>query len=163
MTEPQIETRAAQPYLGVTATVTMTTFRLVADRIGEIIGLVMGRGGNLAGAPFFRYHVIDMAGELVVEAGVPTTEPMTGEGDITPGELPAGRYVTLTHTGHPDQLIEVTDNLLKWAEQQNLTWDLRTSDRGEHWGSRIESYLTNPQEEPDMSKWSTQLAVRLAD
>jgi hypothetical protein len=33
----------------------------------------------------------------------------------------------------------------------------------ERWGSRLEFYLTDPAEEPDMSKWETQLAFRLAD
>lgn len=34
---------------------------------------------------------------------------------------------------------------------------------GEHWGSRVEFYRTNPAEEPDMNEWVTQLAFRLAD
>ncbi|MGO1053408.1 GyrI-like domain-containing protein [Crossiella sp. CA198] len=163
MTEPQIQTRAAQPYLGVTATVTMTTFHLVADRIGEIVGLLLSRGQEIAGAPFLRYHVIDMDAELVVEAGVPVAEPQPGEGEIKPGELPAGRYVTLIHHGHPDGLIETITGMFAWAEAQGLTWDMTTSAQGEHWGCRMESYLTNPQVEPDMNKWDTELAYRLAD
>jgi len=35
-------------------------------------------------------------------------------------------------------------------------------DGGERWGSRLEIYLTDPDREPDMSKWATQLAFRLA-
>jgi hypothetical protein len=34
---------------------------------------------------------------------------------------------------------------------------------GERWGCRLENYLTDPRQEPDMSKWVTQLAFRLAD
>ena len=34
---------------------------------------------------------------------------------------------------------------------------------GDRWGARLEFYLTDPREEPDMSKWQTQLAFRLAD
>jgi hypothetical protein len=34
---------------------------------------------------------------------------------------------------------------------------------GERWGGRLEIYLTDPDQEPDMSKWQTQLAFRLAD
>ena len=33
----------------------------------------------------------------------------------------------------------------------------------ERWGSRLEISLTDPRQEPDMSKWVTQLAFRLAD
>jgi hypothetical protein len=32
----------------------------------------------------------------------------------------------------------------------------------ERWGSRLEIYETDPAEEPNMSKWTTQLAFRLA-
>jgi hypothetical protein len=34
---------------------------------------------------------------------------------------------------------------------------------GGRWGSRLEIYLSDPREEPDMSKRVTQLAFRLAD
>jgi hypothetical protein len=34
---------------------------------------------------------------------------------------------------------------------------------GDRWASRLEFYLTDPREEPDISKWVTQLAFRLAD
>ena len=46
---------------------------------------------------------------------------------------------------------------------QGLTWDMSPGETGERWGSRLEFYLTDPREEPDMSKWVTQLAFRLAD
>lgn len=36
------------------------------------------------------------------------------------------------------------------------------SDSGERWGCRLEIYLTDPNEEPDMSKWATQLMFKLA-
>jgi hypothetical protein len=40
---------------------------------------------------------------------------------------------------------------------------LTPCDGGERLGSRLEIYLTDPSQEPDMSKWQTQLAFRLAD
>jgi hypothetical protein len=36
-------------------------------------------------------------------------------------------------------------------------------EEGERWGARVETYLTDPEVEPDMSKWVTELAFRLAD
>jgi effector-binding domain-containing protein len=78
------------------------------------------------------------------------------------GVLPAGRYATLTHIGHPAGLIGVTKVLLDWAAGQDLKWDVAPGDGGERWGSRLEIYLTDPDREPDMSKWATQLAFRLA-
>ena len=34
---------------------------------------------------------------------------------------------------------------------------------GERWGARLETYLTDPDDEPELSKWHTELAFRLAD
>ena len=53
------------------------------------------------------------------------------------------------------------DNLLRWAEANGLEWDRFAAEDGMHWGCRLESYLTNPAEQPDSSKWETQLAFRL--
>jgi hypothetical protein len=43
-------------------------------------------------------------------------------------------------------------------------WDVSPGDNGEErWVSRLEFYLTDPSQEPDMNKWETQLAFRLSD
>jgi hypothetical protein len=59
--------------------------------------------------------------------------------------------------------VTATKALLDWAAEQGLTWDMTPGESGERWGCRLESYLTDPRQEPDMSKWVTQLAFRLAD
>jgi len=79
------------------------------------------------------------------------------------GALPAGRYATVTHVGHPDELLAVTAALLDWATEQGLAWDATETDRGERWGCRLEVFRTDPREEPDPSRWETELAFRLAD
>jgi effector-binding domain-containing protein len=88
---------------------------------------------------------------------------VNGDDLVVAGVLPAGRYATVTHTGHPSELVKVTGALLDWAAEQGLTWDVSPSKDGDRWGARLEFYLTDPAEEPDMSKWQTQLAFRLAD
>ena len=159
-----IEERPDQPYVAVRGTVTMTTFNEIADRLPGVIGWVLERGLPLAGAPFFKYDVIDMAKDLVVEAGVPVAAPADvpdGE-ELFAGVLPAGRYVVARHTGHPDELVGVTRRLLEWAEGEGLAFDMTPTPEGDMWGARIESYLTDPRDEPDMAKWETELAFRLA-
>jgi len=104
-----------------------------------------------------------MTAELEVEAGVPVVEPMEGGGQIISGVLPAGRYATVSHVGHPDELLDVTGSLLDWATRKGLRWDVTPGQGGEHWASRLEFYLTDPSQEPDMNKWETQLAFKLAD
>jgi effector-binding domain-containing protein len=158
-----IEERPAQPYAAIRRTITMHTFPEVADRLPEVFGWLAARGIAPAGPPFFRYLVIDMEHELDVEAGVPVAAPVDGEGEVLADVLPAGRYAVTTHVGHPDELIAVTGAFLDRATAAGLSWDATETDRGTRWGCRLEVLHTDPAEEPDMNKWETQLAFRLAD
>ena len=160
--EPTVVERAEQAYVGITEPVTMTTFAKVADRLPEVFGHVAARGSQPAAAPFFRYWVIDMMRELVVEAGVPVAAPIDGAGDIRAGVLPAGRYLTVTHTGHPDELVDVTTAFLRWADEHDLAFAVEPSPDGDRWACRLELLLTNPAEVPEMKDWQTQLLFKLA-
>jgi effector-binding domain-containing protein len=104
-----------------------------------------------------------MMRELEVEAGAPVAAAVDGDDHMVSGVLPAGRYATLTHVGHPSELLGANKALLDWAAGLGLTWDSSPGDNGERWGCRLEIYLTDPSQEPDMSNWQTQLAFRLAD
>jgi len=53
--------------------------------------------------------------------------------------------------------------LLDWGAQHGLAWDSWTTDAGDAFGARYESFLTEPDDEPDMAKWETEVAIRLAD
>lgn len=159
---PEIVTRAEQPYVAVRARVTMTEIAAFARRLGEVFGWLDGHGLAPAGPPFFKYNVIDMARELEMEAGVPVAAAVTGDDRVVAGVLPAGRYATLTHVGHPSELMAATKALLDWAAEQGLTWDVTPGADDDRWACRLESYLTDPSQEPDMSKWVTQLAFKLA-
>ncbi|MBC6450808.1 GyrI-like domain-containing protein [Actinokineospora xionganensis] len=151
--DPTIEERPAQPYMGVRRLVTIATMNEIADRIPEVIGGLAERGVAIAGAPFLRYLRVDLAGEIEVEAGVPVAAPIAGS-----CELPAGRYVTITHIGHPDGLTDLTAAVLAWGDEQGLDWDVEDG----LWGARVERFLTNPVEQPDPTRWHTELAVRLS-
>jgi effector-binding domain-containing protein len=162
-TTPEITSRPEQPYVAIRADVTMAELSGLADRFGELFGWLAQRGAAPAGAPFFRYNVIDMERTLNVEAGVPVANPVDGDDQVLGGTLPAGRYATYLHVGPYDGLIGAVDTLLQWANAQGLEWDSSTAGDGEHWGCRLETYLTDPSQEPDATKWETELAFRLAD
>jgi effector-binding domain-containing protein len=123
-TAPRIVERSEQPYLAIRDLVTMHTVGAIADRLPEIFVWLGARDLEPAGAPFFKYNLIDMDRRLEVEVGVPVAAPAQGDGDVLAGILPAGRYATLTHVGHPDELIDVTVTLLDWAADQGLQWDM---------------------------------------
>jgi RNA polymerase sigma-70 factor, ECF subfamily len=105
-----------------------------------------------------------MARELEMEAGVPVAAAVDGDGgEVYGGELPAGRYATALHHGHPQGLADATRDLLAWAAEQGLAWDKAHTPQGERWAARLESYLSDPAEVPDMADWETVLAIKLAD
>ena len=161
---PEIVTRPEQPYAAIRVRVTMADLAAVVPPLNQEVFAWLGeRGAPPAGAPFWKYNVIDMAAKLEIEAGVPVAAAVASDDRVVTGVLPAGRYATLTHVGHPSELAEATKTLLDWAAGQGLTWDMSPDADGERWGSRLEIYLSDPREEPDMSKWVTQLAFRLAD
>ncbi|MGW7414615.1 GyrI-like domain-containing protein [Streptomyces sp. NPDC054863] len=160
--EPVVVERDEQPYVAIRGRVGMDGFGLIADRIPELFGWLAARGTQPLGGPFFRYNLIGAKGELEIEAGVPVAVPLQPEGDVLSGLLPAGKYATVTHFGHPDELIDVTAELLAWAEGQGLKWDMTATEDGERWVGRLETYRTDPRVEPDLNKWETELAFRLA-
>ena len=161
--EPSIVERTEQPYVAIKGFITMDTFSAIADRLREVFAWLDDRAITPSGPPFFKYDVIDMERQLEVDAGVPIASVAEGDGDVFGHVLPAGRYVTLTHVGTPDQLISVTADLLAWADEHDLVWDVTDTAAGQRWGCRLEVLKTNPADEPDMTKWETELVFRLKD
>ena len=159
---PYIIERAEQPYAALSSRVPMAGIGALAGRFGEVFGWLGARGISPAGPPFLRYNLIDMDRELVIEAGVPVGAAIEADGEIRAGTLPAGRYAALTHTGEPATLVAASEALLDWASGEGLGWDMTQTPDGQRWGCRLEISLTDPAEQPDMSKWETQLAFRLA-
>jgi effector-binding domain-containing protein len=162
--EPTIVERPAAPYAAIRVLVTMDELGAVVPPLNaEVFQWLAGRGVAPAGAPFWKYNVIDMQATLEIEAGVTVAQPVTGDDRVLGVTLPPGRYVTTRHVGHPSTLIAATGALLDWAAGRGLTWDKTDGPDGEQWGARLEFYLTDPREQPDMSQWVTELAFRLAD
>jgi effector-binding domain-containing protein len=160
---PEIVTLPERHYLAIAASVTMATFPAVVPPLnGEVFRWLAARGIAPAGPPLLRYNVIDMAGILEVEAGSQVATGTVGDDHVRTRVLPAGRYVTLRHTGAPETLIDANAALQDWAASQGLKWDKSPSPEGDRWGCRVESYLTDPITEPDMNNWVTEIAYRLA-
>lgn len=164
MTEisPQLVDLPSQHFVGVTGSVTMTTINEIADRIPEIAAWLAERSIAFAGAPFFRYLVIEMPDRLTIEVGFPVDAAIDGDDVVHSGTLPAGRYATVTHHGHPDGLVDVTAGLLQWASDNDVALDMTDEADCEHWACRLERYHTNPMEQPDLNQWETVVAIKLA-
>jgi hypothetical protein len=80
--EPQIQQRAAQPYVTIRMPETMEGLAEAVDTgFPEVFGWLAKHGVTPAGPPFIRYLVIDMATELEIELAV----PIGGEADVREG------------------------------------------------------------------------------
>jgi effector-binding domain-containing protein len=155
---PTIEIRRDQPYVAVPVSVRMDELgTVVPPLMGQVFDWLTDRGIAPVGPPFWKYVVVDMEANLELETGVPVATKVESDGKIRAGVLPAGRYATVVHKGHPDTLVTATGDLLQWAAERDLEWDAD----GNTWGCRLEEYLSDPAEVPDMREWETRLAFRL--
>jgi len=163
ITEPKVENRGAQHYVAIRTQATMQELdTAIPQRLGEVFAWLAQQGAAPAGAPFARYLVIDMEALLDMEVGVPVATALPGDDRICAGVLPAGRYASLVYTGI-DIGIKANWALLKWGAEKGLVWDTWKTEQGDAFGARFESFLTNPDEEPDRAKWETEVAIRLAE
>jgi effector-binding domain-containing protein len=163
LSEARVVERTAQPYVAIRAQVTMQTLGTVLPGLHpRVYGWLGERGIAPAGPPFWKYNVVDMDRGLEVEVGVPVAVAVDGDDDVLAGVLPPGRYATVRYTGHPDGLAGATAALFEWAAEQDLAWDVRPAPDGDRWAARLEIYETDPAEESDMTKWTTQLSFRLS-
>ncbi|MFF1822549.1 GyrI-like domain-containing protein [Kribbella sp. NPDC058245] len=154
---PEIVELAERPYVALRATVQMDGISAFADRMHEVIRWLAAREIAPNGAPFFKYDVVDMEAGLVMEIGFPVDDLHAGEDEIVTGVLPAGRYATATYHGHPQGLRDATGELLAWGSTEGVEWDAD----GDKWAARLEVYLSDPREVPDMADWDTELQFKL--
>ncbi len=132
--------------------------RKLGEMLPAILGVVRARGLRLGGAPFTRYLAMD-AGMFEIEAGLPVLESLpAGTEEATPSgvtvlvsALPAGPAATTVHEGPYQQLGAAHEALRGWAQANGHTAA----------GGGWESYVSDPAEEPDPSKWRTAVFLPL--
>ena len=163
ITEPKLEDRNEQRYVGIRTLAAIPELPTVIPQLlGEVFAWLGKQGIAPAGAPFIRYHVINMESKMDIEMGVPVASAVPGDDRVSGGVLPAGRYATLIYTGVMNGL-EGNKALIDWARANGIAWDRWDDENGDAFRSRYESFLTNPEDEPDQAKWETEVAIRLAD
>src|SRR5262249_51328461 len=93
VTKPQVTERPEQHYVGIRAGVTREGLgRVVPPLWPEVSAWLGERGIAPAGPPFIRSLIVNMEGELEVDAGVPVAAAVSGDERVQPGVLPAGPY-----------------------------------------------------------------------
>lgn len=162
--EPVAGARAEQPYVSIPIELTLKEWEKANTLVGEIFAWLGEKEVQPSGAPFFRYLVIgDTEKKFKLEVGVPITSPMFGDERVITGTIPAGKYATLVHIGHPDCIGNSFTVLEEWAKDHDIEWDNQMEGEEELWGGRFEYYLTDPAVEPNLEKWSTEIAYKIRE
>lgn len=118
-------------------------------------------GRQPAGKPFLRNHAIDMADRMDVELGIPVVDGPGVDGEsVTLGVLPTGRYAVFTYEGVRNG-VSANRRLLSWVKERGEKVVCHDSERGEVFGARYETFLTDARVEPDQSKWRVEVAMQL--
>ncbi len=122
------------------------------EAFGQLVGHIASEGGQIAGAPFGRYHSFTKDG-IEIEAGIPVAKIVEEKGNIKPTELPGGNAITTIHMGGYKELGNAHNAMQRWVKEQGH----KTT------GGPWEYYLTDPGQEPDSSKWRTKLIQLIAN
>jgi effector-binding domain-containing protein len=162
LTLPKIVDRKAQPYVALRAELPRSELAAAVDRqFGALFAGLAQRGVAPAGPPFIKYDRVDMERTLELEFGVPVASPVAAEGQMVAGTLPAGRYAVVVYDGPYDDLLDVNAVLIGWASQRGVTWDAQQTPEGDRFACRLETYVTDPREEPDPQRWRTEVAIKV--
>jgi effector-binding domain-containing protein len=152
-TQIQVTERAEVGTAGVRRTVPMGELTdFFSHAFTETMRVLTAQGLHPAGPPFGKYY--GMPGAAVdVEAGFPVEGPVTASGEVRPGTLPGGRVVEAVHVGPYDTMMQTYDVIEQFFA-------------GEGWtpGDVMwESYLSDPDAEPDPATWRTLISWPLGD
>ena len=139
--DPEIRELSPQPAVVEVAVTDDAGLPAVVDSgFPRLFGRLAELGVEPAGPPYIRY--LRTGEELELELGIPV-----GPDAEQSSGLPGGRAAVLRHVGPFSGLRAACEALGRWVAGQG------EEPAGPFW----ESYVTNPREEPDSSKWITEI------
>ncbi|MGE3856532.1 MAG: GyrI-like domain-containing protein [Dehalococcoidia bacterium] len=126
--------------------ISMQEVQRIPGWIRETYEAVQRAGQQPAGMPFVR--TLDMSGgTMEVEVGWPVAAPFGGDGDVHAGTLPGGTAAVASYFGPYEQIGPAYQAIVAWCAEHGHAVA----------GAPWESYVTDPHEEPDSSKWRTDI------
>ncbi len=144
--------REEQPTVGLRETVPMAGLTDFFGRaFSQTMTALQAAGARPVGPPFGKYYgtpsdVVD------VEAGFPVATIPAVSGAVVAGSLPGGRVVEAVHVGPYDTMEKTYAEMTDFMSAEGLT------PAGVMW----ETYLSDPDAEPDPSTWRTLICWPLA-
>lgn len=161
-TAPFIETNEPVPYIGLPATVPMTRIADSAAGFGRLYAWLAMQGLAPNGASFFRYFEFHKNGLVEMQIGVPAAVRGAKGAGFVEDTLPAGRYLSLLHSGDYSGLQSSTFYMMKWANDHRLKFQCQEENLFSLWTARVEWYLVGPAREPNPAARMTKISILLA-
>jgi effector-binding domain-containing protein len=118
--------------------------------IGKVYEALTAAGIAPSGMPYTRVVSLGLL-SMEIEVGWPVAAPFPGSGDVVQGSLPAGPAAVATYLGPYESIGPAHEAIAAWCKEHGQTMA----------GAPWESYFTDPNEEPDSSKWRTDIAFPL--
>jgi effector-binding domain-containing protein len=110
-----LEQRPEQPAAVVRGHVTVEELpAFLGGAFGEVAAALGAQHLVPAGPPFGRYRLVD--GGFDVEAGFPSSGPVSAAGRVEPAELPGGPVATTMHVGSYDDVGAAYQAVTDWVE-----------------------------------------------
>lgn len=118
----------------------------MGELFGKVFAAIGAAGAQPVGPVFARYFGLG-EDEIDFECGAAVAAPFPGVGEVRAGELGGVDAAVGMHTGPYDGLHETYREMGAWIADQGRT------------PSRVmwEVYLTDPEQEPDPSRWQTEV------
>ena len=139
--------RAPQPTAVVRSTIAVTEIpKFLGHAYEAVMQVLASQGITPVGEPFACY-MGQPTTTVQIEAGFPVGAACVPSGEVVPSELPGGSMATGTHFGPYETMVETYKDLTKWITVRGLIPS----------EAMWETYLTDPQQEPDPAKWRTQI------
>jgi effector-binding domain-containing protein len=121
-----------------------------ARALSKVLAAMEAQGTTPGGEPFAFYHG-SVDGLVDVEAGFPIVDSFLPSDDVVPGELPGGRTVTAVHLGPYETLGRTYAEMRAWATANGM----------QPVDAMWEVYLTDPDREPDPTRWRAGVFLRV--
>ena len=162
-TDPVIQPRPSAYYAGLRMRVPMQFEHLLPASWDKAAEWLISQGVSDFGPAIIRYHTTDMERLLEIDVAFITPTLLPAADGIVTGELPAGEYACLTHTGpyDDDGVYLANVKIVEWAKANHIRWDVEQRNGEEWWASRVEWYLSDPARDADPQTYRTELTFKV--
>ena len=153
---PKVEITKTQEIIGLAikdSANANTMGQKMSEMYGELMTYTFKKKIQMAGYPFTIWYSWDMDKPMVFAAAIPMIKKYDGKGRIFPIKIAPTEAVTALHKG------SYNSSDFTWMAIDEFIKEHKLVSAGDPW----ETYITDPTNEPDTSKWETRLYWPIKD